>query len=192
MEKRTCKECGKEFKLNDEEIKFYKDRNLSLPKRCKECRKKNKMVEKRYRPQKRGGRSPIYVASLVIFIIIGVILSEFTPFNSNNSDVSSKKENTQSVEEIQNQNSYVFRNEQLREEHFEKHCSDFNYSTPEEYEAGASMVVNNSEALHKTEKEDGDYVYYIESTNEFVIISTDGYLRTYFKPNDGIDYFNRQ
>ena len=37
-----------------------------------------------------------------------------------------------------------------------------------------------------------DNVYYLESTNEFVIVSTDGYIRTYFKPNDGIDYFNRQ
>ena len=31
-----------------------------------------------------------------------------------------------------------------------------------------------------------------ESTNEFVIVSTDGYIRTYFKPSDGIEYFKRQ
>ena len=41
-------------------------------------------------------------------------------------------------------------------------------------------------------EEDGDYIYYLESTNEFVVVSTDGYIRTYFKPTDGIDYFNRQ
>ena len=48
--------------------------------------------------------------------------------------------------------------------------------------------VKNSAALHKTEAEDGDGVYYLESTNELVIVSTDGYI----KPNDGIAYYNRQ
>ena len=28
--------------------------------------------------------------------------------------------------------------------------------------------------------------------DEFVIVSTDGYIRTYFKPEDGIAYYNRQ
>ena len=40
--------------------------------------------------------------------------------------------------------------------------------------------VKNSAALHKTEAEDGDGVYYLESTNELVIVSTDGYIRTFF------------
>ncbi len=42
------------------------------------------------------------------------------------------------------------------------------------------------------DKEDGDDVYYLESTNEFVIVSTDGYIRTYFYPSNGKDYFDRQ
>ena len=91
---------------------------------------------------------------------------------------------------------YHFRSQKLLNQHFEKHGSefegDFNYSTAKEYEKGASDVVNNSEALHKTEAEDGDGVYYIEDTNEFVILSKDGYIRTYFRPNDGINYYNRQ
>ena len=44
----------------------------------------------------------------------------------------------------------------------------------------------------KYEKEDGDEVYYIEATNEFVILSKDGYIRTYFRPNSGKKYFDRQ
>lgn len=91
---------------------------------------------------------------------------------------------------------YSFRTKNQLEQHFEKHGSefdgDFNYDTPEEYEAGANDVINNPDALYKTEKEDGDGVYYLEDTNEFVILSTDGYIRTYFRPTDGIDYFNRQ
>lgn len=91
---------------------------------------------------------------------------------------------------------YSFRTKNQLEQHFEKHGSEFdgefNYETAEEYESGANDVINNPDALYKTEKEDGDSVYYIESTNEFVILSTDGYIRTYFRPTAGIDYFNRQ
>ena len=28
--------------------------------------------------------------------------------------------------------------------------------------------------------------------NEIVFVSEDGYIRTYFKPTDGINYYNRQ
>ena len=42
MIKRNCKQCGKEFVLSDSEVKFFKDKNLELPKRCSECRKENK------------------------------------------------------------------------------------------------------------------------------------------------------
>lgn len=91
---------------------------------------------------------------------------------------------------------YHFRNKKLLNQHFEKHgeefADDFGYNSAAEYEKGASDVINNSSALHKTEAEDGDGVYYIEDTNEFVILSTDGYIRTYFRPNGGIDYYNRQ
>ena len=62
----------------------------------------------------------------------------------------------------------------------------------EEYVAGANRVIASSGALHKLEQEDGDDVYYLEETNEFVIVSTDGYIRTYFKPSDGKDYYDRQ
>jgi pyocin large subunit-like protein len=53
-------------------------------------------------------------------------------------------------------------------------------------------VITSSESLHKIEAEDGDDIYFLESTEELVILSKDGYIRTYFKPEDGIDYFNRQ
>ncbi len=91
---------------------------------------------------------------------------------------------------------YHFRNEKLLNQHFEKHGSefaeDFGYQNAQEYEKGASNVINNPDALFKTEAEDGDGVYYIEQTNEFVILSTDGYIRTYFRPSGKIDYFNKQ
>lgn len=87
---------------------------------------------------------------------------------------------------------YKFRSKNLLEQHYEKHGRDMGFKSAEEYEKAAAAVPNNPAALHKTEKEDGDDVYYIESTNEFVVVSTDGYIRTYFNPDRGIDYFNKQ
>jgi len=91
---------------------------------------------------------------------------------------------------------YHFRSKKLLNEHFEKHGGEFNndfgYKTAAEYEKGASDVVNNKEALHKTESEDGDGVYYIEDTNEFVVLSKDGYIRTYFRPDSGKKYYDKQ
>ena len=88
--------------------------------------------------------------------------------------------------------TYEFRKQQYLDEHFAKHGEEFDYETAEEYLAGANRVINDPNSLYKTEAEDGDHIYYLESTNEFVVVSTDGYIRTYFKPSAGIDYFNRQ
>ena len=98
----------------------------------------------------------------------------------------------ETVSEEDTERQYTFRNSKLLNEHFEKHGKEMGFSSAEEYQAAASAVVNNANALHKTEKEDGDDVYYLEATNEFVIVSTDGFIRTYFLPNAGIDYYNRQ
>jgi len=87
---------------------------------------------------------------------------------------------------------YTFRNDKLLSSHYEKHGIDMGFSSAKEYEKAASDVINNPSALHKTEAEDGDYVYYVEATNEFVVLSTDGYIRTYFNPDAGIKYYNKQ
>lgn len=42
MLERICVQCGKKFKIEDSEIDFYNKKDLNLPKRCKECRDKNK------------------------------------------------------------------------------------------------------------------------------------------------------
>jgi hypothetical protein len=86
----------------------------------------------------------------------------------------------------------LFRSDELLQEHFEKHGKEMGYQSAEEYLAGANAVIQNTSALHKTEKEDGDDVYFLKSTGDFVVVSTDGYIRTYFRPEDGIAYYNRQ
>ena len=90
------------------------------------------------------------------------------------------------------QSTLTFRSESLREDHYQKHGIEMGFASAKEYEKAAAAVVSDSRALHKLEKEDGDDVYYLKDTNEFVIVSTYGYIRTYFYPRDGIEYFERQ
>ena len=87
---------------------------------------------------------------------------------------------------------YTFRTQEQFEDHFEKHGAEMGYNTPEAYLLGANQVIASDDALHKLEAEDGDDIYYLESTNEFVVLSEDDYIRTYFLPDDGIEYYYRQ
>ena len=88
--------------------------------------------------------------------------------------------------------NYWFRTKKLRDSHFEKHGIEMGFETPEEYIEAANRVICNPDALHKLEAEDNDHVYFVEETNEFVVLSQDGYLRTYYIADGGLDYFNRQ
>lgn len=85
-----------------------------------------------------------------------------------------------------------FRSKKLLDQHYEKHGKEMGFASAAEYEAAAAAVPGKSGVLHKTEKEDGDDVYFLEATDEFVVVSTDGYIRTYFLPDKGRAYFDRQ
>ncbi len=108
---------------------------------------------------------------------------------------SAASQSTQPVRSEQSEPQTVtlkFRNKNLLDQHYEKHGKDMGFSSAAEYEKAAAAVPANPDALHKIEKEDGDDVYYIEATNEFVVVSTDGYIRTYFLPDSGKRYFDKQ
>lgn len=221
--KRTCKDCGKDFEINSSEIKFYKSKNLALPKRCADCRKnkKNNNYDKDKKEDKKeekreenvqnssvnsgnttvsGNKKDSKVKKIVAAVAVvaalatgGEMLNNQNTNNTNTPAVTMESTETNTQQEVSvEKKDYVFKNERLLRQHFEKHGEDFDYATMEEYEKHASDVINSDKALTKTEKEDGDYVFYIEETNEFVILSTDGYIRTYFKPSGGLSYFNRQ
>lgn len=99
---------------------------------------------------------------------------------------------SETVSETLSDNIYHFRNDKLLSDHYKKHGIEMGFDTAADYEKAANDVISDPNALTKREKEDNDYVYYVEETNEFVILSTDGYIRTYFNPDKGIDYFNKQ
>lgn len=198
--KRTCKQCGKEFVITQSEINFYKSKNLSIPKRCKECRQNNKKRSENtmkeqpavtYQPPRKTKGTPVTTAVTIALVVFAIIYSIFfkddsvsTPSNTPSSN--SEKTTVSDLQDLE------FRNDELLYEHYEKHGKEMGFDSAEQYEDAASDVVENSEVLQKTEAEDGDMVYYLEDTNEFVIVSPDGYIRTYFLPEDGIDYYNRQ
>ena len=205
MIKRKCKQCGKEFVLSDSEIKFFNDKNLELPKRCSECRKENKNNNKEYNiensksekinnnkdnihknyksdSKKKTFRNIIAAGLVLIVLLLGKLFNIDINWQEIRTNFGTQENNV----------SLEFRNETLWEDHFEKHGSEFGYKSKEEYLKGANEVINSSTSKHKTEAEDGDEIYYDEVKNEIVFVSTDGYIRTYFKPKDGINYYNRQ
>lgn len=203
MIKRTCKQCGKNFTITDSEVQFYKSKGLELPKRCSECRKKNNNninnnlnddIEKtkenenykstKHKINKNTNVFKSIVASLLVVLVL-VISRVFSI------DISGLWQDANYTNE-QSASSLQFRNERLLDDHFIKHGSEFGYSTKEEYLEGANKVINSPSSLHKQEGEDGDDIYYDEKSNEIVFVSEDGYIRTYFKPSEGINYYNRQ
>ncbi|MBO5522262.1 MAG: zinc-ribbon domain containing protein [Roseburia sp.] len=220
---RTCKDCGKKFELSDSEIQFFEERNLTLPKRCQQCRKAKKFrkqqtyTESRQIPPQRVSvkekrlRS-IVGAGVVLLLFLMFLLYHFSPYwyHDTTQDADSQyiqydaagqnigdtdnhvTQNTAASENTDSSFTYQFRTQENLQEHFSKHGAEFGYQTAEAYLEGANRVIVSADALHKYEKEDGDDVYYLESTNELVIVSTDNYIRTYFKPEDGIEYYNRQ
>lgn len=192
MGKRKCKQCGEEFTLTDSEIKFYNDKGLNLPKRCSECRKKNKNInnnEKETNIQRINSKNKSKKFRNIIIVAVVLLLS----FIGKVFNIDLDALNIGSILQSQQTGTVLeFRNDNLWEEHFIKHGSEFGYSTKEEYLQGANEVVASAYSKHKKEAEDGDDIYYDAENNEIVFVSKDGYIRTYFKPSDGIEYYNRQ
>lgn len=125
----------------------------------------------------------------LLFFVTGIVV--YLNVSPEGEDGGEKDTQTE-YDNQENYETYEFRSEDLLDQHFDKHGDEFDYDSVDEYVQGANRVINDPNSLFKIEEEDGDYIYYLESTNEFVVVSTDGYIRTYFKPTDGIDYFNRQ
>lgn len=123
---------------------------------------------------------------IISLLFVVLIIACYFVFNNSNNQEATKDEQ---IVEVTN---YTFKNEDLLNQHYKKHGKDMGFKNAEEYEQAANKVINNPNSLHKLEKEDNDDVYYLENTNEFVVLSTEGYIRTYFYPDAGKDYFDRQ
>lgn len=284
MVTKKCVQCGNEFTLTDGEIDFYKSKNLNLPKRCKECRDKNKDSKptKLNNSAKKGativkvnnggsassnsglhlGKFAWLIALLMVVVFVVAIWGitqntsvdiddnsttiynttteayvteqtaesttqkvETTTKRANDSSSSTKGDgfeiefgggsgsgnsnsggyssggynggtvssgntssgsvnaggsSNNSVTENYSSRYYRFANQNLLTAHYQKHGAQVGATSESDYVAKANAVVNNPNALTKTEAEDGDTVYFLKSTGEIVFVSTRGYIRTYF------------
>ncbi|MBQ6293555.1 MAG: hypothetical protein IJK77_06775 [Lachnospiraceae bacterium] len=90
---------------------------------------------------------------------------------------------------------YKFRNKDRLDEHYEKHGIEMGFKNAEAYRKAASDIINSagSEGVLSKYKSDGsgDRCFYVEATKEFVVLSNDGYIRTYYICS-GIKYYNKQ
>lgn len=209
--KQKCKQCGKEFTLTESEKDFYISKGLQLPKRCKDCREQNKQGKNAVRSsentptannlaelmKKPGGAAAVIITLIVMAVLAVFLLPEFPGYDD--SETFSESTYSQASEAVfepessatePQQKHYSFRNNDRLLEHYEKHGIEMGFASAEEYEQAANDVINNPASITKREAEDNDYVYYLEATEEFVIVSTDGYIRTYYYAS--LDYYNRQ
>lgn len=161
--------------------------------------------------QKSGPKKTIYGVAAAVLVAIAALVGSYFGLDLTGTDTGNDKsqnvvvqnedstgeENASSedtdtaAEADKTAHNLTFRNDNLLQSHYQKHGIEMGFASAEEYEKAANVVLDNPNTLHKTEAEDGDDVYYLESSNELVIVSTDGYLRTYFNPSAGIDYYNR-
>lgn len=177
-------------KGHDRELYGTQKQNTGKQNAGKQQSVEGREVEELYRNLRRK-RLPAGLA--VIICVIVVLYGAATGLPSDRQ--SGQNGGSQAVQERQAGSQeivYTFRSDEQLQDHFKKHGIEMGYEDEESYVEGANRVIASPDALHKLEKEDGDDVYYLEETNEFVILSTKGYIRTYFQPEDGLDYYNRQ
>lgn len=122
---------------------------------------------------------------------------EEEPAVTNEETVSEETVATEEVSEAQEASEakpveirYKFRKKAYLDQHYEKHGIEMGFASAQEYLEAANAMIAHPDVLTKKEKEDNDDVYFLEATGEFAVVSTDGYLRTYYLADK--DYFERQ
>lgn len=152
---------------------MQKNRNQAAGAACSAEAKSCNCTQKK---AKSGIKRTLAAAAVLVIAAIYSAMSGNLPFGNDQ------------LEEV----DFTFRTEELFESHYEKHGIEMGFDSAEAYLEAANDVIDSPEALHKTEAEDGDDIYFLEDTNEFVVLSTDGYIRTYYIADGGIEYYERQ
>ena len=78
--------------------------------------------------------------------------------------------------------------------HFDDHKADFSYTNETEYLNGARNFLEKPPTFTTQSfvSEDGTYFRYDTATNEFGIMNKYGGTSTYFKPDEGLKYWQEQ
>ncbi len=210
--KRKCIQCNKIFTLTDSEINFYESKNLSLPKRCKQCREKNKASKTDYLKSNEKNTYKSYYKSKpfpkkAIIILCALLISLlYLSFKSNLTEynlhliflwavgtVAILLYHIKSKVYIQEFDTslykYTFYNTASMVQHYTKHGLQTQSKSMEEYLFKANRVITDKDNLSKRSKDD-DFIYYNKKTKDFVVVAKAGYIRTYFTAN--YDYYKKQ
>ncbi len=211
---KRCKNCRNSNKKKRSNFKVIENKELEADKT--EVKAANTVSKNIVIPSPNNKRNAFLtgIAMLVVIALLAAMnIFGVSEENQNLSDTANDIELTESTDEAvsevivsevaadvlseaivseseKTQVNLQFRNDNLYYQHYEKHGIEMGFTSAEEYLAAANAVVNNPEVLHKYEAEDGDDVYFLEATEEFVVVSTDGYIRTYYYADK--DYFERQ
>lgn len=98
------------------------------------------------------------------------------------------------VEQLSDAEKYknaVFATENLYQRHVSKHLAEYGDISEEEYINRARKLLQSpaSDDILSLKRSDGSVSKYRISTNEFVVGTKDGHIRTAFKPKDKMDYW---
>lgn len=87
-----------------------------------------------------------------------------------------------------------FRTAHLFDEHFAKHGKEFGNITQGQYLKMAQQLRDSrpGKFVLESRRKDGGGAKFDTRNNSFVAYDADGTIRTFFIPNDGIRYFERQ
>lgn len=77
------------------------------------------------------------------------------------------------------------------ERHFQKHGHEMGFTRAEDYLRAAQELVRGGPGI-ETWVRGTDTLFYRERTNDFAVLSSRNVIRTYFRPDDGRRYWERQ
>lgn len=83
-------------------------------------------------------------------------------------------------------------NPQTSSDHFERHGADVGAKDVTEYQMAAMKFVNEATDKETVVAPDGVRRFYSRETNEFASVYPDGTISTYYKPRQGVKYWERQ
>ncbi len=66
------------------------------------------------------------------------------------------------------------------------------FATQADYLRAAQALVRGGPGVEALTRDGGDTLFYRTATGEFAVLSNRGVIRTYFKPDDGPRYWERQ
>jgi pyocin large subunit-like protein len=116
-----------------------------------------------------------------------------TRVTSNTKYISDVADSDGTVAESDIREDIGFRNSAKLEQHYQKHGREFGSISKSEYLRQAQVIRDSplSDRIIQAEQVGGTLSRFDRQTGGFIAFDRDGTLRTYFRPNDGEDYFWR-